>query len=42
MNFILLFRGHLYLSVLIDGLKLNGQQKVKHYVQEKNIFTYVR
>jgi len=41
MNFILDFLGYLYLFLLIDGLKLNGQQKVKHYVQEKKLFIYV-
>ena len=41
MNFILVFPGYLYLYPLIVGLKLNGQQKVKEYVREKDLFIYV-
>jgi hypothetical protein len=41
MNFILDFLGYLFLSRSIVGLKLNGQQKVKHFVQENDLFIYV-
>jgi hypothetical protein len=41
MNFILDFLGYLFLFQSIVGLKLNGQQKVKPYVHEKDLFIYV-